>query len=563
MRLSRAALAAVVLGGSVAVGLGVSAGTAAADTFGPIIDAGGPITGLSSLSQVIVDGKNRHVLVSDPSAGQVLALNYDGTTAARVTGLPKADGLLLSPDGATIYVAVPGDLSIRALRTGTLAEITNFRVEGAPSRMTFAGSRLWYSTTNATFGELDLTTGRARLHDMERPFLWHAGASLLIDASPADPDLLAITTGTGISAGPVALYDVSGETAKEVAFRSSVLSEEVSNHRDLEFAADGSRLFLGGEGGVAHLSSSDLSSIGVTPMNNSTDLDVSSTGWLVAGRPSYGNSALALVPRGSTGVTQEMSPPTPDFVAGLAWEPGGDRLAVVSASVLGQDTLWLFESSTAAPLRTQPALALAPNRTVNAYGTTVTVTATLGKTYANRVVEIWSDPAGTDQANRLVTKAAVDSTGKISARVRLTRNTTLSARFAGDARTAPRTVTALLYTKVAVSTKISKHYKTGKIGSRKYYFFRTTKDPRFTVTMTAHKHRWHRLVAERYKNGKWRAFDTATAELNSAGKSNLTMTGSYPAGSRFRVRAAYVNAPHSDNLNYPTMDEWQYLTFRK
>ncbi|MBO3740101.1 YncE family protein [Actinoplanes flavus] len=213
--------------------------------------------------------------------------------------------------------------------------------------------------------------------------------------------------------------------------------------------------------------------------------------------------------------------------------------------------------------RTTPGLTLDKNKTVNAYGTTVTFTATLGATYKNRVVEIWADPYGADQGNRLLKRATVNSAGKVSAGFKLTRNTTLTARFAGDARYAPRTVTSVAYTKVAVNTKITRHYRTKKIGSVTYYVVRTTKDPHFITTMTAYPNRFHRLVIQRYKNGKWTAFQGATLGLDKYGVSEAWITGYYPAGQRFRVRAEYGNSPYGDKINATTYGSWKYYTYAK
>ncbi|GGN46755.1 hypothetical protein GCM10010109_82260 [Actinoplanes campanulatus] len=213
--------------------------------------------------------------------------------------------------------------------------------------------------------------------------------------------------------------------------------------------------------------------------------------------------------------------------------------------------------------RTTPGLTLDKNKTVNAYGATVTFTATLGATYRNRVVEIWADPYGSDQANRLLKRATVNSAGKVAASFKLTRNTTLTARFTGDARYAPRTVTSVAYTKVAVNTNVTKHFKTKKIGSVSYYVIRTTKDPHFVTTMTAYPNRFHRIVIQRYKNGKWTAFESATIGLNQYGVSEAWITGYYPAGMRFRVRAEYGNSPYSDKINATTYGTWRYYTYAK
>ncbi|WP_092551191.1 hypothetical protein [Actinoplanes derwentensis] len=132
--------------------------------------------------------------------------------------------------------------------------------------------------------------------------------------------------------------------------------------------------------------------------------------------------------------------------------------------------------------RTATTLSLTNNGRTYAYGKAVTFTARLGATYKNRTVEIWADPNGADQGKRLLKRAVVSKTGNVAASLRLTRDTRVSAVFTGDARTAPKTVTAIVGTKVKMSMKLSKYYKTGKIGSTTYRYYRVKTKAKFTVT---------------------------------------------------------------------------------
>lgn len=208
-------------------------------------------------------------------------------------------------------------------------------------------------------------------------------------------------------------------------------------------------------------------------------------------------------------------------------------------------------------------LTLSGDGAVHAYGSTVTFTAQLDKWHTNRVVEIWADPAGSDQPHRLIKKGAVDSAGKLSVKMRMTRNTTLNAFYNGDAKYAASADWIDVYTRVAVQTKITKHFKTKKIGSKKYFVVRTTKDPRFTTTMTAYPDRYYRLVVQKYSGGKWKSFATTLLPLDAKGKSVSSFTGYYPAGAKFRVRAEYGVTRYSDKLNLKTYGSWQYYTYAK
>lgn len=218
-------------------------------------------------------------------------------------------------------------------------------------------------------------------------------------------------------------------------------------------------------------------------------------------------------------------------------------------------SLWAYKLATT--------LSLTGNGSVHAYGTTATFTASLRKWDTNRVVEIWADPAGDDQPNRLIKKGSVDSAGKLSVSLRLTRNTTLTAKFSGDLVYGAGTTSATVYTRVAVDTKITKHFKTKKTASHTYYVIRTTKDPHFITTMTAYPGRYYRLAVEKYSGGKWKSYQTATLSLDSKGRSEAWITGYYAAGSKFRVRAEYGVLRNSDKVNTKTYGSWRYYTYAK
>ncbi|MFI5758625.1 YncE family protein [Streptomyces sp. NPDC051569] len=213
--------------------------------------------------------------------------------------------------------------------------------------------------------------------------------------------------------------------------------------------------------------------------------------------------------------------------------------------------------------RTATSLKLNRNGSLYAYGADVSFTAHLGATYKNRTVEIWSDPYGADKPKKLVKKAAVNSKGDLSVIVDMTRDTTVTAVFAGDARYEAKTVKSTAYAKVKLSTTVAKHYKTGKIGSTKYYYFHKKTDPVFTTAMSYYKGRKQRLQLQVYYQGKW--YDTGSQyfALATNGKSTVRLEAPGEAGIRARMRASYIDTSSGDNVNSTTHGAWMYLNFTK
>lgn len=211
--------------------------------------------------------------------------------------------------------------------------------------------------------------------------------------------------------------------------------------------------------------------------------------------------------------------------------------------------------------RTATALSLNNNGKLYAYGTGVKFTAHLGRTYRNRTVEIYADPFGGDKPKKLVRSGRVNSSGDITATVRMTRDTAVTAVFKGDARNASRTVKSTAYARVRISTAVSKQYRTGRIGSTSYYWFHKKTAPVLTTTMTYYKNRAERLDLQVYSAGQWYAADSEYFGLGTDGKVAVSLGAPGKSGIRARIRAAYVNGSSGDSVNSTTYGGWKYLYF--
>ncbi|MEW2572240.1 Ig-like domain repeat protein [Streptomyces sp. NPDC047070] len=206
-------------------------------------------------------------------------------------------------------------------------------------------------------------------------------------------------------------------------------------------------------------------------------------------------------------------------------------------------------------------LTLNNNGKVYAYGKDVSFTAHLGTTYKNRTVAIYADPFGSDKPKKLLKTAKVNSRGNLSATVDMTRDTTVSAVFAGDARYASKTVKSTAYARAKVSTTVSKHYRTAKIGSTTYQWFRKNTDPKFTTTMNYYAGRKQRFQLQVYYQGSWYDSGSEYFAVGTNGKSVVTLEAPGESGIRARVRSSYVNGSSGDTVNSTTHGAWKYITF--
>ncbi|GAA4002105.1 hypothetical protein GCM10022232_45990 [Streptomyces plumbiresistens] len=223
------------------------------------------------------------------------------------------------------------------------------------------------------------------------------------------------------------------------------------------------------------------------------------------------------------------------------------------APVSGSDAVQVSRKATT--------LTLNNNGKLYSYGKDVTFTAHLGTTYKNRTVAIYADPFGADKPKKLLKKAKVNSSGNLSATVDMTRDTAVTAVFDGDARSAPKTVKSTGYAQAKISTAVSKHYKTGKIGSTTYYYFRKNTDPRFTTTMNYYSGRQQRFQLQVYYQGSWYDSGSEYFALATNGKSAVNLEAPGESGIRARMRSSYINGSSGDSVNSTTHGAWKYFTF--
>ncbi|MER6737705.1 YncE family protein [Streptomyces puniciscabiei] len=215
--------------------------------------------------------------------------------------------------------------------------------------------------------------------------------------------------------------------------------------------------------------------------------------------------------------------------------------------------------------RARTSLTLNNNGKLYDYGKAVKFTAHLGTTYRNRTVEIWADPYGPDRPNRLVKSGRVDSHGNLSATLSLYRDTTVTAKFAGDSRYNPAAAVSRAYDRVSISTSVSNQYKSASVWGQTYYFFHSTRNPLVTTKMTYYPGRAQKFEFQVYYQGKWYPGDPAYFKLGGDGVSRVQITGDHSkdVGWRFRVRSSYIDGGSGDTVNSTTYGAWKYFTYTK
>lgn len=119
------------------------------------------VAGLSSAGQMVA--ANGHLFVSSGSGGSTITeLSSTGQVVKTLSGQSGADGMVASPDGSTLYVALNQAGAIAAISTSTLTvESAPFPVEACPADLALSNGRLFYSygCDSSTGGVSSISTG--------------------------------------------------------------------------------------------------------------------------------------------------------------------------------------------------------------------------------------------------------------------------------------------------------------------------------------------------------------------------------------------------------------------
>ncbi|ARF73479.1 hypothetical protein B7C62_15320 [Kitasatospora albolonga] len=470
----------------------------------------------------------------DQSSSRIAVYDVASGTAAQTalqsTGSSYLQDLALTPDGQQIVVASSSPYHHQVFRTSDLAAGKSYpstaypnAVEIAPNGTVAAGVDGWYDPDVYIFPKG--AAKAVRTYDFPNTGM-HSGSDTLVPAAlswaPDGSRLFAVT----VNSQNVRSLRVLTNTNKSVT--SLKVNAPAKAPRAKKLTASGKVTAT-----VAFPAGSKVTVV-------RTDIE-SPKGKSLGTKPLNANGTFSFTD----------TPPAGGKVTYRATYAAG---ATHTAST-GADAVTVSRAATS--------LKLDRNKSLHAYNKNVTFTATLGKTHKNRVVELWADPFGADKPKKLVKKGKVNSKGKLSVKVNLKRDTTVTAVFAGDGRYAPKTVKSTAYAKVKVSLKLSKHYRTAKIGKTSYAYYNKKKNPDFTTTMTYYKGRAQRLSLQLNYQGKW--YDTGQAyfPLGAKGKSVVMLEGPHDVGYKMRVRASYINNSSGDSVNSTTHTGWKYFIFTK
>ncbi|MCR3751062.1 hypothetical protein [Lentzea californiensis] len=273
---------------------------------------------LKSFSDIAVDPTLGHVFVSSKTDNAVAVTDLSGNPVTKLSNLPGATGLALSPDGETVFVALSQYGAIAALDTLTLTERARYPVgEVCPSDLAITSNRLYFSYGCNTWGG---GIGRVSFNgaDARTGLVTGHYSPQQLATSPARPGLLAAGQ-PSLSPSDLVVLREEGDGLAVQASR-----EAGSNLADVEFSQDGSQVHVA-SGAPYQIQSYTTDTLAVRGTYNTGPYPVAvavsaDSGALAAGVNS--DTSVRLYPAGSLDESRSYEAPYL-YQASLAWGPGG------------------------------------------------------------------------------------------------------------------------------------------------------------------------------------------------------------------------------------------------
>jgi hypothetical protein len=220
-------------------------------------------------------------------------------------------------------------------------------------------------------------------------------------------------------------------------------------------------------------------------------------------------------------------------------------------------------AASATARKAAPALSISTSSTTYSYASLVRLTVRLGKTYANRRVLIYVAPVGL--RSWLWRSGRVNSGGRLPVYFRVTRTTTFTVAFRGDARDAPARVSRTVNVMAHVAEALRGYHAKTRVGGITYYVFRARKLLVLQATVSPNKHgECLKPETEQWNTGSGWGDDTAYGcdSLDSRSHDSAPFNLVQAIGDRYRIRADYVRGAR-DRSNLSADGQWLYLMVAK
>lgn len=297
---------------------------------------------ITSFYQMVADSAHGHLFISQGSAtsDDILVTNLAGAKVATITGQDGVNGLVLSPDGATLYAALGSADAVSAISTSTLKQTASYPLGSGNSPLDVAvqSGKVWVSYNagvvgTAAIGDVNLSAATPAFETQANMDGWYTAPQIA-----ADPENTGVLVAAQPSESPssVASYNTTVDPAS-VRDQSDYFSN-CYNEQDLAVAPGGAEFVLACGAPYAHYrySTTDLSELGSYPSTTYPDaVAIDAEGDVAAGTDHGADAPDVYIYRqdGTTPLsTFDLSGSGELAPGGLAWSADGSKLFAVTSS---------------------------------------------------------------------------------------------------------------------------------------------------------------------------------------------------------------------------------------
>jgi hypothetical protein len=206
----------------------------------------------------------------------------------------------------------------------------------------------------------------------------------------------------------------------------------------------------------------------------------------------------------------------------------------------------------------KPALTISAPAAGYRYGSTVRFTVALGRTFADREVALYAAPYG--QARRLVASASVSARGTWHPAYRITRKTSFTVVYAGDAHNARNSASLIVQAYAQVTDRIGGYFTTARAGRVSYAVYHGAGTLTLYSTVAPSKHgECLEPESEQLTGSTWGAdAKYGCDKLDAASHDAAPFSLNEAVGDRYRIRGDYFRSAR-DRANLNAQGPWLYF----
>jgi YVTN family beta-propeller protein len=418
-------------------------------------DSGTPLP-IAGFDRIVADSAHGHLFISQgdySGSSQILVTDMLGDKVAAISGQDGAMGMVLSPDGTTLYVALASDDAVSAISTTTLRQTASYPLGAGNSPVDVAvqSGKIWVSYNTATagsaaIGDINLAASAPAFQSQAAMGGWATAPNL--SADPSDTGILVALVAPTNQPTLAASYNVAADPPAALA--RADLGPDCGDSGDLAVLPGGAQVIVSCGDSAPVDSTADLSQVSsdATGGNPADAVAADARGDVASGGQSSGDGVpnLDIYPPGAATPVNTYDTGVASYIAlrGMAWSADGSQLSVVMDDDPFSPSIFTLQTFSY-PALTGSALAMSGPQD-SAYRQPLTLTGQLTVSSgplppAATLITITRSAAGTTATATFAVPMAADGSFTLTDTPSVPGSYTYTASYGGSTTLAPATAT--------------------------------------------------------------------------------------------------------------------------